>query len=261
MNIEYKNIKINYIVKGKGETIVLLHGFLETIEMWKNLIPKLSKTHQVIAIDLLGHGQTDCLGYVHTMEDMAEAVFKVLKHHNIKRANFVGHSMGGYVTLAMAKKEPRIFEGLCLMNSTFEADDDEKKQLRTRANELAKTNLKNLICMSFANLFALESKQKFKDAYNDALKIALQTPVQGYIAASEGMKLRLNHFEVFRNLKANKLIIISKKDSLIDRKQLIKQIKGTDIKYVEFSEGHMSHIENESELTYNLMHFVEKLST
>ena len=99
MTLDYKNSTINYVVKGKGNTIVLLHGFLETLEMWNDLIPEFSKIHQVVSIDLLGHGQTGCLGYVHTMEDMAEAVFAVLEHLNIERAHFVGHSMGGYVTL------------------------------------------------------------------------------------------------------------------------------------------------------------------
>jgi len=258
MNIDYKNSKIYYNIEGKGDPIILLHGFLETVTMWNDITPELSKTHQVIGIDLLGHGQTDCLGYIHTMEDMAEAVIAVLKHHNIKNANFIGHSMGGYVALALAEKQPELVKGLCLMNSTFEADDDEKKLLRTRANTMAKTNFQNLVRMSFVNLFAPESKLKFKNKFNNALQIALQTPVQGYIAASEGMKLRPNRFEVFKNLNANKLIIIGKKDGLIDGEQLINKITGTDIEYIEFSEGHMSHIENKSELTYNLIHFIEK---
>tara|TARA_R110002049_G_scaffold138439_2_gene298512 strand:- start:1192 stop:1968 length:777 start_codon:yes stop_codon:yes gene_type:complete len=258
MLLEYKNSHIHYTAEGSGKAIVLLHGFLETIEMWKDLIPELSKSHQVICIDLLGHGKTDCLGYVHTMEVMAEAVSAVLKHLNIEKANFVGHSMGGYVALALAEKHPDFFNGLCLMNSTFEADDEERKIIRSRACKMAKTNYDNLIRMSFTNLFANESKEKFKTEYNAALKIALQTPVQGYIAAQEGMILRPNRFEVFKNLKGKKLIIIGKKDGLIHRNHIINQILGTTINCVEFSEGHMSYIENKSELTYIIKRFVEK---
>ncbi|WP_178991709.1 alpha/beta fold hydrolase [Winogradskyella schleiferi] len=257
MTLDYKNSTINYTTEGKGEALVLLHGFLETLEMWNDFIPEFSQTHQVICIDLLGHGKTGCLGYVHTMEAMAEAVFAVLEHLNIETAYFVGHSMGGYVTLALAEKHPELFKGLCLMNSTFEADDDEKKQLRTRANAMAKTNFQNLVRMSFVNLFAPESKDTFKNDVIDALQIALQTPVQGYIAASEGMKLRPNRFEILKNLKTKRLIIIGSKDGLIDGNNLINQIEHTAIEFVAFSEGHMSHIENKSELTYNLLHFIE----
>ena len=112
--------------------------------MWNDLVPELAKNNQVVCIDLLGHGQTDCLGYVHTMEAMADAVFFVLKHLKIKHAYVIGHSMGGYVALAMAEKVPVLFNGLCLMNSTFEADTKELKLLRTRANKMAQTNFEKL---------------------------------------------------------------------------------------------------------------------
>ena len=258
MTIDYKNINIHYTVLGEGETVVLLHGFLETIEMWRDLVPEIARTHQVICIDLLGHGQTASLGYVHTMEDMADAVFVVLQHLEIKKAKFIGHSMGGYVALALAEQQPQLFEGLCLMNSTFEADSEERKTLRTRANDMAKTNFENLVRMSFANLFAPESRISFKAEYEWALNIALKTSLQGYMAANEGMKLRPNRFETFKSLNTHKLIILGKKDTLINKDLLIAEIEDTDIEYSELSEGHMSHIENKSELPYLLLRFIEK---
>jgi pimeloyl-ACP methyl ester carboxylesterase len=258
MKLEYKNITINYTISGAGSTIVLLHGFLETIAMWNALIPELHKNHQVICIDLLGHGQTDCLGYVHTMEVMSDAVFAVLTHHNVKQADFIGHSMGGYVALALSEKEPQLFKGLCLMNSTYEADDDQRKLIRTRANSMAQTHYKSLVRMSFANLFAPKSRVSYKEAYEEALHLALQTPVQGYIAAQEGMMLRPNRFEIFKNLKGKKLLITGKKDALINSKKLSNLIKGTNIDFKELSEGHMSHIENKSELSYFILRFIEK---
>lgn len=257
MNLNYKNSNIHYIVEGEGEVVVLLHGFLETTAMWKALTPKLSKTHQIIAIDLLGHGKTKCLGYVHTMEAMAEAVFAVLEHLKIKSAHFIGHSMGAYVALALAEKEPKLFKGLCLMNSTFEADSIERKAIRARACKMAQTNYTALVKLSFTNLFAPESKTKHEAEFNTALNLALKTPVQGYIAAQEGMKLRPNRFEVLKNIKGKTLIIISEKDGLVNAEQLIHQIKNTTIDYVTLSEGHMSYIENISELTYNLIRFIE----
>jgi len=258
MMLEYKNININYTISGKGTAVILLHGFLETVDMWQNLVPELSKKHRVICIDLLGHGQTDCLGYVHTMEAMADAVFAVIKHHKIRRAHVIGHSMGGYVALALAEKYKGLFEGLCLMNSTFEADDDNLKDLRTRANKMVQTNFENMVRMSFANLFSIESKVKFQKEFDSALQIALQTPIQGYIAGQEGMKLRPDRFEIFKNLNCKRLIIIGKKDAVVNGDSIISKIKGTTINYTEFSEGHMSHIENKSDLSYIIIRFVEK---
>lgn len=258
MTLDYKNCNIYYTVHGKGETIVLLHGFLENVDMWAAFVPELSKNNRVICIDLLGHGQTGCLGYVHTMETMADVVYDVLQHETIEKATFIGHSMGGYVALALAEKQPQLFKGLCLMNSTFEADDADRKKLRTRANKMAQTNYKNLIRLSFANLFAQKSKISFKYEFENALNLALKTPLQGYISAQEGMKLRSDKFEVFEALEAKKAIVIGKKDAVINGGILISKIKDTTIDYVAFSEGHMSHIENKDELSSFFMRFIEK---
>ena len=67
-------VYISYSDIGTGSTVVLLHGFLENKTMWKDLAPNLSKKNRVLSIDLLGHGQTECLGYVHSMEENAEIV-------------------------------------------------------------------------------------------------------------------------------------------------------------------------------------------
>jgi pimeloyl-ACP methyl ester carboxylesterase len=102
----FKNTKISYTDQGKGNAVVLLHGFLENCTMWNYLAPVLAKKNRVICIDLLGHGQTDCLGYIHSMEDMADAIHQVITELKIRKAVFVGHSMGGYVALAVAELYP-----------------------------------------------------------------------------------------------------------------------------------------------------------
>lgn len=258
MILEHKGIQVFYTDQGYGKPIVLLHGFLESSNMWTPLIPDLLKTHRVITIDLLGHGLTGCLGYVHSMELMAETVNAVLNHLNIEKKTIIGHSMGGYVALAMAEKNPNSMQGLCLMNSTFLPDSEERKMLRTRANLMAQTNFDNLVRMSFTNLFSLKSKETHKQELEIALTEALKTSVQGYMAANEGMKLRTDKTQLFRTLPTKKLLIIGKKDPILDADSVKKQLKGTDVDIVELTEGHMSHIENKEELTYNIMHFIEK---
>ncbi|MDX5427885.1 MAG: alpha/beta fold hydrolase, partial [Bacteroidota bacterium] len=96
--VDFKGIDIHFSEKGAGRALVLLHGFLENRTMWDSLTGTLSKRFRVVAIDLPGHGQTPCLGYVHTMEEMADAVKAVLDHLGLRRYVMVGHSMGGYVT-------------------------------------------------------------------------------------------------------------------------------------------------------------------
>ena len=223
--------------------------------MWKNIVPELSKRNRVIAIDLLGHGKSDCLGYTHTMEEQAEMVQFVLKNLRIRRISIIGHSMGGYVALAFVKLFTKNVKSLCLLNSTFEQDDDERKELRKRANKMAQSNYKNLVRMSFTNLFSEESRNRFKYEIELAIEEALKTPIQGYIAANEGMILRKNYQTLFTNGAFKKSIILGEKDWIVDAKKMISYAQKNNIKYTLLSQGHMSHIENEEELILYLKKF------
>ena len=87
----YKGAKIHYSKKGNGKrTVVLLHGFLENLNVWNDYVSVLAKYNTVYSIDLPGHGQSDCLGYVHTMDDMAGCVKQVLKENKKRKAILVG---------------------------------------------------------------------------------------------------------------------------------------------------------------------------
>jgi pimeloyl-ACP methyl ester carboxylesterase len=256
MIFPYRGIEVYYEESGAGEALVLLHGFLESSAMWEPLVAEFKHSHRVICLDLLGHGQTDCLGYIHTMEDMAHMVVALLGHLQVSKAKFIGHSMGGYVALALNHSHPDLIDGLCLMNSTFEADSNERRLLRERAIEMAKVNYENLIKLSFANLFAIESRTTFKHSYENALAIALNTPVQGYIAAQKGMQLRADHRESFLKIRGGKALIYGTKDSLINGEQLEKNLSGQPINICKLSGGHMSHIEDLSNLSYFLLRFI-----
>ena len=258
MYLEHKGINIFYTDEGKGNTIVLLHGFLENALMWEPFISTLSKKNRVICIDLLGHGKTGCLGYVHSMELMAEAVEAILKHLKIKRSIFIGHSMGGYVSLAFAEKNPDAIEGLCLMNSTANVDSPEKKKNRDRAILAVKQNHKTFIRMAIANLFNPKNRANFSEKIKVITEDAQQTPLQGIIAALEGMKVRENREALLHSTPYKKMLILGKKDPILDYQSLISQIKNTKVELVGFPDGHMSHIENKDEFLCKIVYFIEK---
>ncbi len=257
MILKYKGINVFYTDNGKGNVVVLLHGFLENSSMWKPFLPQLSKNNRIICIDLLGHGKTECLGYIHTMEQMAEVVNTVLKHLKIKHSTFIGHSMGGYVALAFAEKNPQYLKGLCLMNSTAIADSNIKKQNRDRGIIAVKQNHRTFIRIAIKNLFRQKNRIIFSEEIKQTIEDALQTPLQGIIAALEGMKIRKNRQILLYNTHYKKMMMISKKDPVLDYNSLINQAKKAGVKIVEFPDGHMSHIENKSNFLYELVYFIE----
>ena len=254
----FKNTKISYTDSGKGAVVVLLHGFLENKHMWKEIIPVISRNKRVLAIDLLGHGHTECLGYIHPMELMADAVAAVLKTLRIRKITLIGHSMGGYVSLALSEKKPEMIRGLCLLNSTATSDDTSRKKIRERANKMAQINLPNIVRMSFINLFSEKSKEKFNPEMQLALSEALQTSLQGYSACQEGMRIRPNRLSVLKNNHFKKLFILGKKDPVLPVKQGIKEAEETQSETVILSGGHMSHIENSDKLIKVLNTFIRR---
>ena len=255
--VNYKNIPIAFSSQGKGTAIVLIHGFLENSSMWKEIIPVLAEKNRVITIDLLGHGKTGCLGYIHTMEEQALMIKSVLNHLKLRRFTLIGHSMGGYIALAFAHLFPKSLKGLCLMNSTYETDDNERKLLRTRAIKMVEKNYENIVRISFTNLFSENSRAAYQSEIKEALTEALKTPVRGFIAAQEGMKIRKNYTTLFKSASYKRAIILGKKDWIIDSEKALKFAEKYAISATILPEGHMSHIENKSGLLDALVAFLK----
>ena len=254
--LDYKNIKIRYRSEGKGGAVVLLHGFLENLTMWNPFITELATKNRIVTIDLLGHGQTGCLGYVNTMEQQAAIVDAVLNHLRLRKFILVGHSMGGYVALKLAEMNPERIKGLCLMNSTALADSVEKKKNRDRAIKAVKHNKKTFIKVAIPNLFSEANKSVHRKEISEIIEEALQMRTQGVIASLEGMKIRKSRTKVLKMNIFNKMLVIGKQDPALEYESLIKQVKNTNVKVAEFPDGHMSHIENKTELFHTIRNFI-----
>lgn len=255
--ILYKNTKISYSDSGIGNTIVLLHGFLENKKMWLEYSNLFSEKYRVVAIDLLGHGESDCLGYVHKMEDNAGVVNEVLEHLNIEKATIVGHSMGGYVGLAFAELYPEKIQKLVLLNSTSKEDSAEKKLNRTRAIKAVKQNYVNFVSLAIANLFSENNRIRLAEEIEKVKTEALKTPLQGIIASQEGMKIRKDREELVRKNLFPILLILGKKDPVLNYEESLSQIEDTTAELVSFEDGHMSQIENKEALKTILLDFFE----
>lgn len=258
MFILYKNTKIHFTSEGNGAAVVLLHGFLENSTMWQTISEVLSKKNKVICIDLLGHGNSESHGYIHTMEDQAEMVKKVLDSLRLRKYILIGHSMGGYVALAFANLYSKNIKGLCLMNSTALPDSEEKKINRDRAIVAVKQNHKTFVRIAIPMLFSEKNRQNYISEINQITEEALQISPQGIIAALEGMKIRKDHTSIYKKATFPVQLIIGKQDPALEYTTLIEQTKNTKVEIVEFPDGHMSHFENKNELNETLSKFVKQ---
>lgn len=258
-DIAYKNLNLHFKDKGQGKNIVFLHGFLEDLQMWDRLCKNFSKTHRVILIDLLGHGKTGNLGYIHSMESQAEMLKFLLDHLGIEKCILVGHSMGGYVSLAFADAFPDQVLGLCLMNSTAMEDSDEKKINRDRGISAVKQNHRTFIRLAIPNLFSEKNRGLYSKQIAEITQEALKMSQQGIIAALEGMKIRSNKVHILEEADFPVLMIIGEQDPALDFNSSLQQASINTVEKVIFPDGHMSHFENEHELWEALQTWVDSI--
>lgn len=242
----FKKGTLTFSDTGKGRVVVLLHGFLGSHEIWDSAIKNLSRSYRVIAIDLPGHGGSDCFGYVHTMELLAKSVKAVMDSLRLKRYVIVGHSMGGYAALAFADLFPDHLKGLCLYHSSAYADTEEKKRDRRRSVKVVKANHKIYTTEVVKNLFASKNTKYLKEEIAFAQKVAANTSRQSIIAALEGMADRTNRDMILGMVHYPVMMVIGELDNVLPYQQLLEQselIHNKHILYLEH-DGHMGFLES-----------------
>ncbi len=253
---QFRSAYFSYTDQCSGIAVVFLHGFLENQWMWTNLIEGLPKKYRTITIDLPGHGESDNLGYVHTMEEMAEVVKALLDELRLRKYFLVGHSMGGYVALALAEKFPDNIRGLVLQNSTTRADSETKKRDRDRAIVLVKQNPQSFVRQSIPHLFRPKNRTAFREQVSRAEKEALKTSPQGIVAALEGMKARPDREVLLHFSPYPVLFIAAKHDPILPFETLEPQLQAEKVTPCVVENGHMSHIEDQDKLLKALRDFL-----
>jgi pimeloyl-ACP methyl ester carboxylesterase len=177
---------------------VLVPGFLETRAAFALLAEQWASRYRVILMDVLGHGESGCTGYVHSMEDQADAVLAVLKAERIRFFRVAGHSMGGYIALALMDRVPERLRGVLLMNTHPFADSEERRALRRRAMEIAKKEKSSYLHAAIPALVAPGNAVRLKAELQAMVEAARTMPVQGILAAQEGMMARPDRTSVLR---------------------------------------------------------------
>lgn len=129
------NSNIVYKEEGQGETLLLIHGFCGSSEYWSKVMPKLSESFRVIAIDLPGHGESEGYDSVQEIDQYASVIKDFLEELGIEKATMFGHSLGGYITLAFAERYSEYLNGFSLIHSTGFPDSAEAKEGRITSAE------------------------------------------------------------------------------------------------------------------------------
>ena len=236
---------LNYEISGNGkENLVLLHGFMENLLIWEEMEEKLSQDFTLIKIDLPGHGLSKIYSDVHSMELNAEEVKKVTDQLKLGKFHLLGHSMGGYTSLAFAEKFPDDLKSLTLFFSTYFADDEEKKEQRRKSFRIIKEAFRTYVNAGIPNLFNENEKDILEGKIDLAKEIALSTKPDGVLAAVKGMMERTDKKSMMEKFEGKILVIAGKYDNAVKTDVMLKNLpEKTNIKSYLLDCGHNGHWE------------------
>lgn len=260
--IKFNKNNIHYSDQGTGKTIVLLHGFLESLEMWNGFTNVLSENYRVVCIDLPGHGYSSVYNGDLSMANMAKWVKAVLDHLEIGSCILVGHSMGGYVTLEFATQYPALLRGMVLFHSHGSADTEETKENRRRTINIVKLNKAGFIKQFIPDLFADASIVKFQSEIEVLQHSASKTSADAIVSALEAMRDRSSKIELLLNTTIPVLFIAGKEDPRIPVQNVMAQAilpEHSEI-LILGKVGHMGFIEAQQKTLAMLDCFARKLS-
>lgn len=256
---EFESGRIHYTDQGSGDVIVLVHGYLETSEIWKSFAGHLSSQYRVLAVDLPGHGKSDMLGEVHTMELMAGMLAALIMHLNLDKVFMTGHSMGGYVTLAFADLFPGLLSGFCLFHSHPFADSFETVQKRQNEIRLVEGGRKDQICsVNIVRMYASSNIEKFSAAISNSRNIAATVSGKAVIAVLKGMIERPSRTAVMESGSIPCLWILGARDNYIDFRAVQEKVKlpANSAVAILANSGHMGFVEEEDEALKVLQSFL-----
>ena len=207
---------LSYQQAGTGFPVVLLHGFMESKEVWKAVTAKLSGHFRVIVPDMPGFGESLTNTHFQSVEAMADEIQKLLQSLQVTQCIIIAHSLGGYVALAFAEKFADQVKGLGMFHSTAFADSEEKKQNRDKTADFIDKHGVQPFAENFVqSLFYKERKEELADIIASVYQMALQTPKATAVAVTKAMRNRPDRTQVLKEATYPVLFIAGKADEAV----------------------------------------------
>jgi pimeloyl-ACP methyl ester carboxylesterase len=255
--------KLHYNIAGEGDAIVLIHGYLESAEIWTDFAGRLSKSFRVISIDLPGHGLSDVDTEGNSMESLAGLIKMVIDDLGIEKFFFTGHSLGGYVALAFLELYPEKLTGYCLFHSQPFADSPEAIEKRYREIKIVEAGKKDIMYPdNIIRMYGEQNLEKFAPAVDRSRKIASEISAEGIISVLKGMIARPSRLGLMEEGRVPCLWILGSGDRYIPCEAIQQEVLipvNAEV-VVLLNSGHMGFVEEEDRSVVVITSFINKLN-
>lgn len=181
------------------------------------MVPTLESRFRVICIDLPGHGASESIPGMHDLSEIARWLNKVVSRLKLSEFALIGHSLGGYLSLAFAENYPEKLRGLGLFHSTSESDSEERIERRDRIIEF----VEELGPAAYTRTFVPSLVHEYNPLLlKRLLEISAQTKKEAIIAYTEAMRDRIDRRFVLESLDIPTLFIAGEHDEIISIRQV-----------------------------------------
>ncbi|KQL48784.1 alpha/beta hydrolase [Brevibacillus choshinensis] len=254
-------LEVAYLEEGSAnqETVILLHGFCGSSAYWNKIVPALSQSYHVVAVDLRGHGGSSAPDEPYTMERFAEDLSLLVDKLECGPVHLFGHSLGGYVTLAFAQKHVDKLKSFGLIHSTGYPDDDAAKANRDKGAENIRENgMEPFIKALVPKLFAPGHVTSMPEDVQVAKEIGFATKPTGAIQTLKGMRDRADRNDVLTSTTLPVLLVAGKEDKIIPSEKTFI-VNGPRVDQVLLGHaGHMGMMEEPEAMAEAIIRFVSK---
>lgn len=252
---------LEYSDSGSGLAVVLIHGFGLSREIWRHQIEALSRRFRVVALDLCGHGNSPVTQDNYLMEDLGRDVLALLDKLGIERAAVAGHSMGGYVTLALQGLAPQRVAGVGMTATQARADTAEARENRFRLGSLLTEEGTEAVVRFFAPRLFAPTVTSADPAYSLAASIIRSTSPAALRGSLLGMADRPDHRPSLPQIKVPSLVLAGEADQLmpLDRAEEMAALI-PDCFLVKLPEtGHMPMLERPEEVSAAMEAWLDRI--
>lgn len=223
-----------YTVKGSGEAVLWLHGLTLDSNIWEGFTDGSTEKYKHVLVDLPGTGKSANVAVPTTIEGFAEAVKTVLDAEGVDKATVIGHSMGGYIALALIDLYPGLVTRLCLFHSQPFADDATKKADRKKLMTfIGKNGTEPWMKEFYPGLFAEGNRQKLSSTIKLLIERGIQLKQTAVINTIEALKDRPDRAKVLENFTGPVLFIVGVEDASIAKNNSLAQLDIPDLSFVE----------------------------
>jgi pimeloyl-ACP methyl ester carboxylesterase len=251
---------LHFFEKGQGHPLLFLHGFCESGEMWRYFADSLSTQYRVICPDLPGFGDSALTHPIQSLEEVAEQLEAWMQAEQIQNPIVLGHSLGGYVALALLERMGDRIKAIGLLHSTAFADDLEKKEMRNRVFIFLNKHGAAKFVISFVpQLFPEHRRDELADAMALAIEDGKRSSLEGLLAYTVAMRDRKDRLAVLQQFAGPKLLLAGTLDGSVKIESSRAQQEAFT-HYIELEGvGHLGMVEEKEKTLAVVQDFVREV--